>query len=266
MRGTSLATACALGLLGVGTARAQDAASASPAQSAAVQGDSLMRAGRTAAAVEAWQAGLAGAPRDVALLWKTSMGLSALAEETRGHEGDEARLRTAVEIARRAVRHGPEVSRAHTALAIALGRYGRHLGYAYRIQKAGEVIELGRQAYHEIERARALDPSDYAPYVFLGAYHREIATVHPVAKAVARTFLGGFPDVSLEESAALLKRAIALDPGSVTARVELARTRLAMGRPDEARALVQEALSLEPRSRLESLELERFQESLANRS
>jgi hypothetical protein len=39
-----------------------------------------------------------------------------------------------------------------------------------------------------------------------------------------------------------------------------------MGRPDEARALVQEALSLEPRSRLESLELERFQESLANRS
>ena len=267
-RGISLATACAAGLIGVGTAQAvaQDAASASPAQSAAIQGDSLMRAGRTAAAVAVWQAGLAGTPRDVALLWKTSMGLSALAEETPGHEGDEARLREAIEVARKAVRHGPEVSRAHTALAIALGRYGRHLGYAYRIQKAGEVIELGRQAYHEIERARALDPSDYAPYVFLGAFHRELATVHPVAKAVARTFLGGFPDVSLEESAALLKRAVALDPGSVTARVELARTRLAMGRPDEARALVQEALALEPRSRLERLDLERFQETLSNRS
>jgi tetratricopeptide (TPR) repeat protein len=225
-----------------------------------------MRAGRTEAAVEVWQAGLAGEPRDVALLWKTSLGLSTLAEETPGHEGDEARLKEAVAVARRAVRHGPEVSRAHTALAIALGRYGRHLGYTYRIQRAGEVIELGRQAYHEIERARALDPTDFAPYVFLGAFHRELATVHPVAKAVARTFLGGFPDVSLEESSALLKRAIELDPGSVSARIELARTRLAMERPDEARALVREAQALEPRSRLERLELERFQETLADRS
>ena len=266
MRGTRLATACAVGLLGAGTARAQDAASTSPAQSAAIQGDSLMRAGRTAAAVEVWQTGLAGEPRDVALLWKTSMGLSALAEEISGHEGDEARLKEAVVVARRAVRHGPEVSRAHTALAIALGRYGRHLGYAYRVQRAGEVIELGRQAYHEIERARALDPSDYAPYVFLGTFHRELATVHPVAKAIARTFLGGFPEVSLEESAALLRRAVELDPESVTARVELARTRLAMERPDEARALVREAMALEPRSRLERLELERFQEMLADRS
>jgi tetratricopeptide (TPR) repeat protein len=265
MRGTPLAMAWAVGLLNAGAAQAQDAASASPAQSAAAQGDSLMRAGRTAAAVEAWRTGLAGTQGDVTLLWKTSMGLSALAEETPGHEGDEARLREAVAVARRAVRQGPQVSRAHTALAIALGRYGRHIGYVYRIQRAGEVIELGRQAYHEIERARALDPSDSAPYVVLGVFHRELATVHPVAKAIARTFLGGFPDVSLEESAVLLKRAITLDPGSITARVELARTRLAMGRPDEARALVREALALEPRSRLERLELERFQETLADR-
>ena len=262
----TLATACAVGLLGVGTARAQDAASASPARSAAVQGDSLMQAGRTAAAVEAWQAGLAAAPRDVALLWKTSLGLSALAEETPGHEGDEARLRQAIELARRAVHHGPEVSRAHTALAVALGRYGRHLGYAYRIQRAGEVIELGRQAHREIERARALDPSDHAPYVFLGAFHRELATVHPVAKAVARTLLGGYPDVSLEESVALLRRAVALDPGSVTAHVQLARTWLAMGRTAEARTVLRDALALEPRSRLERLELERFQETLSDRS
>ena len=266
MRGAPLATACAVGLLGIGSAQAQEAGSASPTQSAAIRGDSLMREGRTAAAVEVWKAGLAAAPHDVALLWKASLGLSALAEETPGHEGDEARLREAIETARRAVRFGPEVSRAHTALAIALGRYGRHLGYAYRIQRAREVIDLGRQAYQEIERARALDPSDYAPYVFLGAFHRELATVHPVAKAVARTFLGGFPDVSLEESAALLTRAIALDPESVTAHVQLARTWLAMERLDEARAMLGEAEALEPRSRLERLDLERLQETLTDRS
>lgn len=266
MRRTPLATVCAVGMVCVATARGQDAASASPAQSAAAKGDSLMRAGRTADAVEVWRAALAGSARDVTLLWKTSMGLSALAEETPGHEGDEALLKKSVEVARRAVRYGPQVSRAHTALAIALGRYGRHLGYAYRIQRAGEVIELGRQAYAENERARQLDPTDYAPYVFLGVYHRELATVHPVAKAIARTFLGGFPDVSLEESAALLERAVELDPESVTARVQLARTWLAMGKVEEARAELEMASGLEPRSRTESLEIERFREALAARS
>jgi tetratricopeptide (TPR) repeat protein len=267
-RWLSCAALCTVALVapGIGPAGAQVAASASSAQSAAARGDSLMQAGRTAAAVEVWRAGLTAAPGDVTLLWKTSMGLSSLAEETPGHEGDDAHLRKAIEIARRAVRVGPDVSRAHTALALALGRYGRHLGYAYRIQKAGEVVELGQQAYREIERARALDPSDYAPYVFLGVFHRELATVHPVAKAVARTFLGGFPDVSLEESEALLKRAAGLDPGSVTARVELARTWLAMGRDEDARSMLEEASALEPRSRLDRLEVERLREALADRS
>ncbi|MGH7589176.1 MAG: tetratricopeptide repeat protein [Gemmatimonadota bacterium] len=268
MRGTPLTTACAVGLLGAMAipTPAQEAATSSTSRSAVALGDSLMEVGRTTAAVGAWRTGLATAPNDVTLLWKASLGLSSLAEETPGVEGDEARLREAIDLARRAVRRGPGVSRAHTALAIALGRYGRHLGYTYRIQKAGEVVALGRQAYEEIERARALDPSDYAPYVFLGAFHRELATVHPLAKAVARTFLGGYPDVSLEESAALLERAIDLDPESVSARVQLARTRLEMDRPDEARTLLGEALVLEPRSRLERLELERLQETLAART
>ena len=265
----SCAAVCAVGLITARTAPAsgQDAATASPTLSgAAAQGDSLMRAGRTAAAVEVWRRGLKNAPGDVTLLWKTSMGLSGLAEETPGHEGDEAHLREAIDLARRAVRAHPDVSRAHTALALALGRYGRHLGYTYRIQRAGEVVELGRQAHQEIERARALDPTDYTPYVFLGVFHRELATVHPVAKAVARTFLGGFPDVSLEESESLLRRATALDPESVTARIQLARTWLVMGREAEARAMFEEASALEPRSGLERLEVERLREQLADRS
>ncbi len=268
MRGTPLTTACAVGLLGAMAipTPAQEAATSSTSRSSVSLGDSLMEAGRTMAAVEVWRTGLVAAPDDVTLLWKASLGLSSLAEENPGVEGDEARLRQAIDLARRAVRRGPKVSRAHTALAIALGRYGRHLGYTYRIQRAREVVQLGRQAHQEIERARALDPSDYAPYVFLGVFHRELATVHPVAKAVARTFLGGYPDVSLEESAVLLERAMGLDPESVSACVQLARTRLVMGRTDEARALLGKALALSPRSRLERLELERLQETLADRT
>ena len=91
----SCAAVCAVGLITAGTRQAngQDAATASPGQSAAARGDSLMRAGRTAAAVEVWRAGLKRAPGDVTLLWKSSIGLSSLAEETPGHEGDEGAQR-----------------------------------------------------------------------------------------------------------------------------------------------------------------------------
>lgn len=249
-----------------GRALAQAAGSDSPALPAVAQGDSLMAAGRTEAALTVWKEALKAAPHDVTLLWKTSIGLSSLAEETPGREGDGARLREAIEIARRAVRQSPEVSRAHTALAIALGRYGHHLAHVYRIQKAREVIDLGRRSYEAIERARDLDPEDYAPYVVLGAFHRELATVHPVAKAIARTFLGGYPDVSLEESAALLERGVELAPESVPARLQLARTYRAMGREEDARRACREALELEPRSRLEQIELDRAREYLAGSS
>ncbi len=246
-----------------GRALAQDAGSDSSAGPAVTQGDSLMAAGRTEAALAAWRSGLEHDPHDVTLLWKASIGLTSLAEEIPGREGDEVRLREAIELARRAVRQGPQVSRAHTALAIALGRYGHHLAHVYRIQKAREVIDLGRRSYEAVERARALDPDDYAPYVVMGVFHRELATVHPVAKAVARTFLGGYPDVSLEESLVFLQRAVELAPESVTARIQLARTYRAMEREEDARQVYWEAMQLEPRSRLEQIELDRAREYLA---
>ncbi|MGH7571751.1 MAG: hypothetical protein ACREMK_07915 [Gemmatimonadota bacterium] len=245
---------------------AQAAASDSPPRPAVARGDSLMTAGRTEAALDAWRRGLEGAPGDVTLLWKTSMGLSTLAKETPGREGDGTRLRESIELARQATRQGPQVSRAHTALAIALGSYGDYLAHVHRIQKAREVIDLGQRSYDAIERARVLDPGDYAPYVFLGVFHRRLATVHPLVKAIARTFLGGYPDVSLEESASLLRRAVELDPMSVSARTELALTYQAMERGEDARRTYREALELEPRSRLERIALDHAREYLAGSS
>lgn len=254
------------GLAGPTGLLAQDAGSDSPALPAVAQGDSQMMAGRTQAALEVWRKALEDDPHDATLLWKASMALSSLAEETPGREGDGPKLREALELARRAVRADPGLSRAHTALAVAMGRYGHHLAYVYRIQKAREVIDLGHRTYEAVERARRLDPQDYAPLVVLGVFHRELATVHPIVKAVARTFLGGYPDVSLEESAALLERGVELAPESVPARLQLARTYRAMGREEDARRACREALELEPRSRLEQIELDRAREYLAGSS
>ncbi|HUP01435.1 MAG TPA: hypothetical protein VM737_07950 [Gemmatimonadota bacterium] len=241
---------------------AAPAPGAAQPERAVARGDSLMAAHRTEDAIAAYRQGLAGSSEDPALLWKTSLALSALAAETPGPGGDEPLLEEAVALAQRAVRAGPGISRAHTALAVALGRYGRHLAYVYRIHRARDVIALGGRAKAAAERATTLDPSDFAPYVFLGVFHRELATVHPVAKTVARRFLGGYPEVSLEESEVYLRRAIELAPDDVTARLELGRTYARLEQEDAARRELARVLSLPARSRLDQVEQEEARELL----
>jgi cytochrome c-type biogenesis protein CcmH/NrfG len=80
---------------------------------------------------------------------------------------------------------------------------------------------------------------------------------------IARTFLGGYPPVSLEASARNLERAVRLDPGDVTAHFELARTYAEMGRDPDARAQLREALAAPSRERLDVVEKEEARRLLA---
>lgn len=226
------------------------------ADSLRARGDSLMGALETARAIEAYRQGLAAAPADPELLWKAARALSNRTAETPGREGDRPLHEQAVELARRAVAAGPDLARTHTTHATALGRYGRWLAHECRIRCAGRVVDMGREAYGATRRAIELDPYDPAPFVVLGVYHRELSTVPLVVKVVAKTFLGGYPPVSLEESAQYLERAIRLGPGDVTAHLELARTYAAMGRRDDARAEIREALAAQVRERLDAVEKE----------
>lgn len=217
-------------------------------------GDSLMMAGRTTEAIDAYRKGLVGDPENAIALSKLSIALSGGAQETPGRVGDEVLLAEAVNVASAAVRSDPDLSRAYTALSIAVGRYAQYLGHVYRIRRAREVIDLAKQAKVAVEYAVVLDPNDFAPHTILGVWHRELAIVHPAAKAVARLFLGGYPDVSLEESERFLNRAVELAPDRVTVRVQLALTYLAMDDIDATLRELRMAVELDPRSGHERLE------------
>jgi tetratricopeptide (TPR) repeat protein len=230
---------------------------------ALAEGDSLMAALDTERAIDAYREGLAAAPDDHALLWRAARAISNRTAETPGREGDESLHQEAVELARRAVAAGPEVARTHTTLATALGRYGRWLAHECRIRCAGRVVDMGKEGYRATRRAIELDPYDPAPFVVLGLYHRDLSTVPLVVKVIARTFLGGYPPVSLEASAKNLERAARLDPGDVTAHLELARTYGEMGRDDEARAQLRAALASPTRERLDVVEKEEARSLLA---
>jgi len=235
---------------------------ATAATRAIERGDSLRRAFRTQEAIAAYRVGLAEAPDDATLLWKTARALATLSAETPSTRDDEALLAESVALSRRAVRAAPGLARAHTVLAASLGLYGSHLGHKYRVRKARQVIAIAREVHAETQRAIELDPNDFGPYVILGIWHRELTVVHPLAKAVARTFLGGYPDVSLEESARYLERAVRLAPDDVTARLELARTYLAMDRDEEARGALQRVLALPAQEKLDLVEQRKARELL----
>lgn len=247
------AAALALALLATGPAAAQS--TAPDAGRAEARGDSLMGAFRTMDAVAAYRAGLASAPDDPTLLWKAARALANRADETPGYtEEDEHLLESADSLARRGVAAGPDVARTHTVRAEVLGRYGRVLAHRHRIADARKVIRMGREAYDQARKAIELDPSDFAPFAFLGAMAREIATVNPVVKTIAETFLDHYPDVTLEDSARFLRRAKALAPNDVTTRLELGKTYLAMDRKADARAELRAALSLPPVEELDRVE------------
>ncbi len=215
-------------------------------QGAAARGDSLMAAFRTADALAAYRAGLEGSPEDPTLLWKTARTLTNLAEEEPGDDGDEARYEEAVELARRAVRLAPGVSRTHATLATALGKLALFRG-------GREKVRLAREVKTEAETAARLDPADFAPFTILGVWNREIATLNPFLKAVAEVALGGLPPASLEKSAESLERAVRIAPDYVVTHYELARTYAEMDRDAAARAELGRALDQPAREELDRL-------------
>jgi tetratricopeptide (TPR) repeat protein len=230
---------------------------------ALARGDSLMAALATPPAIEAYRQGLAESPDDPVLLWHAARAISNRTAETPGFEGDEPLHQEAVELARRAVAAAPDVARTHTTLATALGRYGRWLAHECRVRCAGRVVDMGKEGYRATRRAIALDPYDPAPFIVLGLYHRDLSTVPLVVKVIARTFLGGYPPVSLEASARNLERAVRLDPDDVTAHLELARTYAAMDRAGDARLQLGAALAAPVRERLDLVEKEEARRLLA---
>jgi tetratricopeptide (TPR) repeat protein len=230
---------------------------------AIARGDSLMRAFRTDDAIAAYRAGLADAPDDPMLLWKTARALATLSAETPGNEGDEPLLAEAVSLARKAVDSAPQMARAHTSLSGSLGLYGRFLAHTHRVRKAREVVAIGHEVVAHARRAIELDPADFAPYVILGIYHRELSTVHPLVKVVAKAFIDDWPHTSLGESRAYLEKAVQLAPDDVTSRLQLARTLMAMGDENGARRELGRVIGLPAREALDLVEQREARELLS---
>ena len=77
-----------------------------------------------------------------------------------------------------------------------------------------------------------------------GAFYREVATASSVERSLARIFLGGIPEGTLEDSERVLRIALRLEPDNIYAHLEIGQTLIELERTEEARTHLQRVLDL----------------------
>ena len=174
--------------------------------------------------------------------WRGAMALLDLVEQiphdVAGSERDSLYAR-AETLARRAVAADSTRAEGHFAVAAAVGQASLTMGKKARIRRAAVIRDAAR-------RAIAIDSTHDGAYHVLGRWHAEIMRLSGFSRFFAKSFLGAgiFKEASWDSAIANLERAVALDPGRIYHRLELAEVYADRKRYEEARTQLGQALEL----------------------
>jgi tetratricopeptide (TPR) repeat protein len=139
--------------------------------------------------------------------------------------------------AERALALNPNSAIGHAMLAIAIGREAIFSGS----QK--QLILSAWQIRHHAEQSVLIDNHWVGHYV-LGVWHREIASVHPCAKALAHLFLIKLPPASYQESLKHFREVLRQYPDNNFVYAEMAYTYMAMGEMKLACQMFEQCVSM----------------------
>ncbi len=136
----------------------------------------------------------------------------------------EALYEQAAEQARVAIKLDPEEPEGHFELARALGRLAQFRGVLQSLGLAGEVKR-------ELDKTIELDPKHGGAYHALALWNLEVP------------WIAGGRAGKVED---LFKKAIEVEPDSITHLADFAEVLINRGKKDEAKAYLEQALSLDP--------------------
>lgn len=108
----------------------------------------------------------------------------------------------------------PDSAKVYTLIAMSYGNLALYKG-------GNEKIKLANKIRANAEKSIKLNPNDYLPYIVLGIYNREIASLSWFERTFANTFLGKVPEGSLKSAEQLMIKALKINPGIVTAMYQL---------------------------------------------
>jgi len=124
---------------------------------------------------------------------------------------------------------------AHLTTALAHGRLSLHVGTSERIRRSRSVKQ-------HADRALRIDSTLAPAYHLRGRWHRQVADLNLLERALVKGLYGGLPDASFRQSVRNFRQAIALESKPYN-HLELAKTYLAMDRPEAARPQLRKCLA-----------------------
>jgi len=201
---------------------------------ALARGDRLEEEGQFSQAITLYYERLDGHEAEVR--WRLSRAYGSVGELA-PPENQEAQYDKAIEHGRKAIEADPKSSDAHAWLAAALGKKALYA-------EAKKGVQMSKEIKEEAEKAIALDPKNFIPYIVLGIWNREIANLGFLERAGAKILYGGLPPASNEDSVKMLEKALALRPDSLKARYELGQTYISMGEYAKAKRELQKVIEL----------------------
>lgn len=156
-------------------------------------------------------------PNDYITLEKVSKIFNDLGEdyfELNEKGNAEAAFNTAVKYAEIFYLKFPDSAKVYTLIAMSYGNLALFKG-------GNEKIKLANKIRENAEISIKLNPNDYLPYIILGIYNREIASLSWLERAFANTFFGKIPDGSLQSAEKYITKALEINPGIITAMFNL---------------------------------------------
>lgn len=111
----------------------------------------------------------------------------------------------------------PDSALSYTYLALSYGNIAMFKGGREKIKYAFKV-KLNA------EKAMKMNPEDVYPYIILGIYYREAAGLNWFERLFARSFLGGVPEGTYEESKQMFYKSLSIDHDIISAYYNLSKT------------------------------------------
>lgn len=144
---------------------------------------------------------------------------------------------TALVYGERAATLAPTNSDAQLSTAIS---YGKLLP----LQDSKEQIRCSKLIKAGADKAIKLNPRNDLAWHIAGRWHRNVADISGIKRAIAAMVYEKLPDASTEEAVVCLEKAIAINPNRLIHYIELGRTYAQMGKKEEARKYLEKGLAM----------------------
>jgi len=171
-------------------------------------------------AVKCYETAFKISPDDYQVMTKLTLAYDDAGEEMfelNNHDAAEAYINKAVTAAELLQSKYPDSALSYTYLALSYGNLAMFKG-------GREKIKYALKVKLNAEKAIQMNPGNVFPYIILGIYNREAANLNWFEKLFAKSFLGGVPEGTYEESIRMFQKALALDNNLIAAYYNLSKT------------------------------------------